>query len=156
MRLSQVVGSMLLLGVVLAVKVKVVMRPDQEDSKIEEDEPPRTESNWERAKTDGPMLPFLKHKKHVEEVVEYEEEKTTEKPRQMHPNDMIFPLIYRQNHINSMFKFGENWYTWSSDKRADGSKAVNYYICYDEPKRCDDIGWVRKIKNPLKLIITPS
>ncbi|CAG5039235.1 unnamed protein product [Parnassius apollo] len=109
---------------------------------MEEEESPHTES-WDHKKT---LLPFLKNSRHIEEKqVDYEEDKvTTEKATpQLHPNEMIFPLIYRQSHINSMFKFGENWYTWSTEKRNDGSKATNYYICYDEPKHCDDVGWER-------------
>lgn len=114
---------------VAAVKVKVVMHSD-EDSKADEDE----RAEWRRA--DATLLPFIKTRA-------YEDAPTTAPPRSMHPNELIFPLIYRQSHINSMFKFGENWYTWSTEKRTDGSKATNYYICYDEPKRCDEIGWVR-------------
>ncbi|KAG6458537.1 hypothetical protein O3G_MSEX010911 [Manduca sexta] len=137
-----VVLGVCLLQLTLAVKVKVVMH-SEEDSKMEEEETPRTES-WDR-KSRVTLMPFIKTRKHADEKqVEYEEEKsTTEKPKQLHPNEMIFPLIYRQSHINSMFKFGDNWYTWSTEKRSDGSKATNYYICYDEPKRCDDIGWER-------------
>lgn len=122
------------------------MHSEQDDSKIEDEETPRPE--WEHKKKEVTLLPFLKksHKQHVEEKIEFEDEikTTTDHPsqHQLHPNDMIFPLIYRQNHVNSMFKFGENWYTWSIEKRTDGSKAINYYICYDEPKHCDDIGWV--------------
>lgn len=128
---------------VVAVKVKVIMHSDQDDSRMD-DEELRTESWDSKKRIDITMLPFLKKShRHVEEKVEYEEEKpTTEKVRPMHPNEMIFPLIYRQNHVNSMFKFGENWYTWATEKRSDGSKGTNYYICYDEPKRCDEIGWV--------------
>lgn len=142
-----------LLHTAIAVKVKVVMHSEQDDSKIEDEEPAaavRTEQPWDHKKKEPTMLPFIKHahKHSADEKTEFEEEApkltSTEKPtRQLHPNEMIFPLIYRQNHINSMFKFGENWYTWSTEKRTDGSKAINYYICYDEPKHCDDIGWVR-------------
>lgn len=119
----------------------------EEDSKIEEEELSQTESWDYRKKIDITMLPFLKKAAHrhiaAEKQIEYEEEKpTTEKPRPIHPNEMIFPLIYRQNHISSMFKFAENWYTWSTEKRTDGSKAINYYVCYDEPKHCDEVGWV--------------
>lgn len=146
-RLSYLVCCVCLIQGALAVKVKVVMHSDQEDSKMEEDETPHTEA-WgdHKKRIEVTMLPFLKTRKHTEDKqVEYEDDKpTTEKPKQLHPNEMIFPLIYRQSHINSMFKFGENWYTWSTEKRTDGSKAINYYICYDEPKRCDDIGWVRQ------------
>ncbi|XP_072930707.1 uncharacterized protein [Epargyreus clarus] len=135
------------LHIILAVKVKVIMHSDQEDSKMEDEEMPHTESWDYKKKVDITFLPFIKktHKRVEEKHVEYEEEKiTTEKAsRQMHPNEVIFPLIYKQVHINSMFKFGENWYTWSTEKRTDGSKATNYYICYDEPKRCDDVGWER-------------
>ncbi|XP_050361030.1 uncharacterized protein LOC126780514 isoform X1 [Nymphalis io] len=130
-----------LLQTVLGVKVKVIMHSDQEDSRVEEDET-QTESWDSRKKVEITMLPFLK-KSHRAKQIDFEDEKLTEKPKQMHPNEMLFPLIYRQNHINSMFKFGENWYTWSTEKRTDGSKAVNYYICYDEPKHCDEIGWER-------------
>ncbi|CAH2034884.1 unnamed protein product, partial [Iphiclides podalirius] len=133
-----------LLHSVISVKVKVVLHSEQEDSRVEEEES-HTES-WDHKKRDVTLLPFLRHSRRTEEKqVEYEEEKvTTEKTtRQLHPNEMIFPLIYRQAHINSMFKFGENWYTWSTEKRKDGSKATNYYICYDEPKHCDDVGWER-------------
>ncbi|XP_053624537.1 uncharacterized protein LOC128683210 [Plodia interpunctella] len=141
---SRVVLAILSLQIVAAVKVKVVMHSEQEDSKLEEDEP-RTEPWPKKSSADVTMMPFWKSsRKHVEEKIEYEEEpKTTAKPRQLHPNEMIFPLIYKQNHINSMFKFGENWYTWSTEKRTDGSKATNYFICFDEPKHCDEIGWER-------------
>ena len=128
-----------------AVKVKGVMHSQEDESKMEEEE--RTERTEradpfaEHKKRDPGLLPFLKtpppHKP------DPEDEKPAEKARQQHPNEMIFPLIYKQAHINSMFKFGENWYTWSTEKRTDGSKAINYYICYDEPKRCDEIGWER-------------
>lgn len=128
------------LQTVLSVKVKVIMNSD-EDSKVDEEDT-QTELS-ETKRVDVTMLPFLK-KSHRQKQVEFEDERQTDKPKQMHPNEMLFPLIYRQSHINSMFKFGENWYTWSNEKRTDGSKAVNYFICYDEPKRCDDIGWVRK------------
>ncbi|XP_038216728.1 uncharacterized protein LOC119835801 [Zerene cesonia] len=130
----------------LAVKVKVIMHSEQEDSKMEEEDGPHTESWDYKKKIEITMLPFLKkaHRHALEKQIEYEEERpTTEKPRTIHPNEMIFPLIYRQSHINSMFKFGENWYTWSTEKRTDGSKAVNYYLCYDEPKHCDEVGWER-------------
>ncbi|XP_059055357.1 uncharacterized protein LOC131849334 [Achroia grisella] len=133
---------------VVAVKVKVVMHSEQDDSKLEDEEISRTEF-WPHKKHSEQqhvtVLPFLKKsKKHVEKKIEYEEETpATEKPRQQHPNELIFPLIYKQKHINSMFKFAGNWYTWSTEKRTDGSKATHYYICYDEPKRCDDIGWER-------------
>ncbi|CAK1554204.1 unnamed protein product [Leptosia nina] len=118
----------------------------EEDSKMEDEEMPRTESWNYKKKIELTMLPFLKKAyKHVaEKQIDYEEDKpTTERSRPIHPNEMIFPLIYRQNHINSMFKFGDNWYTWSTEKRTDGSKAINYYICYDEPKHCDEVGWER-------------
>ncbi|CAG9781677.1 unnamed protein product [Diatraea saccharalis] len=120
-----------------AVKVKVVMHSD-EDSRVEEEE--RFPREHKPKSAEVTLLPFLKKPlvKH-----EDEEKSTTVKPRQMHPNEMIFPLIYKQTHINSMFKFGENWYTWSTEKRTDGSKAINYYICYDEPKHCDEVGWER-------------
>ncbi|KAJ0184089.1 hypothetical protein K1T71_000512 [Dendrolimus kikuchii] len=138
-RLSYVLLYVYLLQSTTSVKVKVVMHSEQEDSKMEDDEP------WERKKVT--MMPFLKKShKHIEEKpIQYEEEKapTTEKHRTLHPNQVIFPLIYRQSHVNSMFKFGENWYTWSTDKRSDGSKLTSYYICYDEPKHCDEIGWER-------------
>lgn len=127
------------LQTVLSVKVKVIMNSD-EDSKVDEEDT-QTELS-ETKRVDVTMLPFLK-KSHRQKQVEFEDERQTDKPKQMHPNEMLFPLIYRQSHINSMFKFGENWYTWSNEKRTDGSKAVNYFICYDEPKRCDDIGWER-------------
>uniref|UniRef100_A0A2A4JA24 Uncharacterized protein n=1 Tax=Heliothis virescens TaxID=7102 RepID=A0A2A4JA24_HELVI len=148
-RKSILVFSVCLLQAALAVKVKVVMHSAQEDSHLEEDE--AHTDTWDHKKhADVTAMPFIKTRKHAVEktVVEFEEDKpATEKPpppqKQQHPNEMIFPLIYRQSHVNSMFKFGENWYTWSSEKRADGSKAINYYICYDEPKRCDDIGWER-------------
>lgn len=150
-RISILVLSVCLLQAALAVKVKVVMHSEQDDSKVEEDDLLHTESWDHKKRLDVTMLPFLKSRsKHAtatapEEKLEYidDEKSTTEKPKQQHPNELIFPLIYRQSHINSMFKFGENWYTWSTEKRTDGSKAINYYICYDEPKRCDDIGWVR-------------
>lgn len=137
----------------LSVKVKVVMHSEQDDSKIEDEETPRTES-WDRKRKEATMMPFIKHSHKKEERTEYEEEKaTTEKPHQMHPNELLFPLIYRQTHINSMFKFGENWYTWSTEKRTDGSKAINYYICYDEPKHCDDVGWVSTVTLYLNKIL---
>ncbi|KAM3968459.1 uncharacterized protein ACR2FA_005934 [Aphomia sociella] len=147
-RFSQLVvfTAFIIIETALAVKVKVVMHSEQDDSKIEDEETAHTVS-WSHHKHQDhqqiTMFPFLKTSKiRVDEKLEFEEEKTTtEKPK--HPNELIFPLIYRQNHINSMFKFGENWYTWSTEKRTDGSKAINYYICYDEPKRCDDIGWER-------------
>ncbi|XP_013189081.1 uncharacterized protein LOC106133794 [Amyelois transitella] len=143
--ISGVVLVIYLVQMVVAVKVKVVMHSDQEDSKIEEEDLARTESWPKKVSGDATMMPFWRSsRKHVEDKIEFEEEiKTTEKPRSMHPNEMIFPLIYRQNHINSMFKFGENWYTWSTEKRTDGSKATNYFICFDEPKHCDEIGWER-------------
>ncbi|XP_045531961.1 uncharacterized protein LOC123718977 [Pieris brassicae] len=135
----------------LTVKVKVIMHSD-EDSKIEEDDTPHTESWDYKKKIDITMMPFLKkaaHRHIAEKQVDYEEEKpTTEKLRPIHPNEMIFPLIYRQVHINSMFKFAENWYTWSTEKRTDGSKAINYYVCYDEPKHCDEVGWERTDNPP--------
>lgn len=145
-RISYLVFSVCLLQAALAVKVNVVMHSEQDDSKVEDEDTPRTESWDHKKRLDVTMLPFLKTRKHVEDKqIEYDDDKpTTEKPKQQHPNEMIFPLIYRQSHVNSMFKFGENWYTWSTEKRTDGSKAINYYICYDEPKRCDDIGWVRQ------------
>ncbi|XP_013179086.1 PREDICTED: uncharacterized protein LOC106126149 [Papilio xuthus] len=130
-----------LLQCVISVKVKVVLHSDQEDSRVEEEES-HTES-WGTKRREGTLLPFIKSHR-LEEKQEYDDITTTEKSsRQMHPNEMIFPLIYRQSHINSMFKFGENWYTWSTEKRTDGSKATNYYICYDEPKHCDEVGWER-------------
>ncbi|XP_023937809.2 uncharacterized protein LOC112045737 [Bicyclus anynana] len=119
---------------VLSVKVKVVMHSD-EDSRIEDE---LADSRIFKNKIEITMLPFIK-----KSLAENDEERSaTEKPRQ-HPNELLFPLIYRQSHINSMFKFGDNWYTWSTEKRTDGSKATNYYICYDEPKHCDEIGWER-------------
>lgn len=137
----------LLLQCAAAVKVKVLMQSEQDDSKIEDEESTHTESWDHKHRETVTMMPFIKrHHRHVEEKADFEEEKsTTEKQsqHQMHPNEMIFPLIYRQSHINSMFKFGENWYTWSNEKRTDGSNAINYYICYDEPKHCDEVGWVR-------------
>ncbi|KAF9421985.1 hypothetical protein HW555_002205 [Spodoptera exigua] len=145
-RISYLVFSVCLLQAALAVKVKVVMHSDQEDSKMEEDEGGHTEPWDHKKRLDVTMMPFIKTRKHADDNkhVELDDEKpTTEKPKQQHPNEMIFPLIYRQSHVNSMFKFGENWYTWSTEKRTDGSKAINYYLCYDEPKRCDDIGWER-------------
>lgn len=126
----------------LTVKVKVIMH-SEEDSKMEEEDSPHTESWDYKKKVELTMLPFLKKRHAVDKQIEYEEERpTTEKVRPIHPNEMLFPLIYRQSHINSMFKFGENWYTWSTEKRADGTKGTSYYICYDEPKHCDDVGWV--------------
>ncbi|CAH1647512.1 unnamed protein product [Spodoptera littoralis] len=144
-RIRYLVLSVCLLQAALAVKVKVVMHSDQEDSKMEEEESTHTEPWDHKKRLDVTMLPFLKTRKHGDDKqIEFDEEKTTtEKQKQQHPNEMIFPLIYHQSHVNSMFKFGENWYTWSTEKRTDGSKAINYYICYDEPKRCDDIGWER-------------
>lgn len=121
---------LLYLHSVFAVKVKVIMHSD-------EDSRPDEEDHTEVVEKDRIILPFLKKRGF--------ETEQTEKPKSMHPNELIFPLIYRQNHISSMFKFGENWYTWSSEKRTDGSRATNYYICYDEPKHCDEIGWVRGI-----------
>ena len=103
----------------------------EEDSRLDEEE------HTEVVEKERVILPFLKKRGY--------ESDQTEKPKPMHPNELSFPLIYRQNHISSMFKFGENWYTWSSEKRTDGSKATNYYICYDEPKHCDEIGWVRRV-----------
>lgn len=155
-RVSYLVYSVCLLHAALAVKVKVLMHSDQDDSKMDDEEPVRTEVSWpeQKKRAESTMLPFIKsHRKTNEKQIDYDEDKTTttEKPKQQHPNELIFPLIYRQSHVNSMFKFGENWYTWSTEKRADGSKAINYYICYDEPKRCDDIGWVRQF-----LVITIS
>ncbi|CAH0715977.1 unnamed protein product, partial [Brenthis ino] len=105
-----------------------------EDSRIEDEDHTET---WESKNKDVTMLPFLKKNRYEYTVTQ------TEKPKPMHPNEMLFPLIYRQSHISSMFKFGEYWYTWSTEKRADGSKAVNYFICYDEPKHCDEVGWER-------------
>ncbi|KAJ8736937.1 hypothetical protein PYW07_000208 [Mythimna separata] len=149
-RISSLVYSVCLLQAAVAVKVKVVMHSEQEDSRLDEEE--RTEAAWPEHKRREPtMLPFIRaHSQLDDKQVEYDEEKittttttTTEKPKQQHPNELIFPLIYRQSHVNSMFKFGENWYTWSTEKRADGSKQINYFICYDEPKRCDEIGWER-------------
>ncbi|KAL4717759.1 hypothetical protein ACJJTC_000908 [Scirpophaga incertulas] len=128
----------------VAVKVKVLMH-SEEDSVVEDDE---AKEGWDRRRHGGdvPVLPFLKAStKHNEEKPDTYIEKltTTEKSRLLHPNDMLFPLIYKQNHINNMFKFGDKWFTWSTEKRKDGSKATNYYVCYDEPKHCDEIGWDR-------------
>lgn len=142
-----VVLSLCLLHSIGGVKVKMVMHSEAEDSAPDEEETRRTDS-WDHIKKkikDSTILPFLRHKHVDERQPEYEEPKTTTEKvpeRQMHPNDMLFPLIYKQTHINSMFKFGENWYTWSTDKRSDGSKVTNYYVCYEEPKHCDDVGWV--------------
>ncbi|RVE50712.1 hypothetical protein evm_004622 [Chilo suppressalis] len=122
-----------------AVKVKVTMH-SEEDSGVEEVYRYPLEHKGGKS-GEGNLLPFLK-KSHVKRVDD-ETTTTTEKPHPMHPNEMIFPLIYRQSHINSMFKFGENWYTWSTEKRSDGSKAINYYLCYEEPKHCDEVGWER-------------
>lgn len=135
-----------ILNSVVTVKVKVIMHSD-EDSRIEDEEIARTETWDAKQKVEITMLPFLKKShinvRHEEKPVDYEEEvQTTEKQKQIHPNEMLFPLIYKQSHINSMFKFGDNWYTWSTEKRTDGSKATNYFICYEEPKHCDEIGWV--------------
>lgn len=148
-RISSLVYSVCLLQAALAVKVKVLTHSEQEDSRLEDDE--RTEPGWFN-RADHTMMPFLKLHKHVDEKqTDFEEEKTTikdtistDKPKQQHPNELVFPLIYRQSHVNSMFKFGDNWYTWATEKRTDDSKQVNYFICYDEPKRCDEIGWVRQ------------
>lgn len=150
---NQVVLAVFCIQTAAAIKVKVVMHSEQDDSKIEDEDIAHTDS-WYK-KTQETSLPFIKtSKKHTDDKVDYEEEKsTTETPKLVHPNDMIFPLIYRQTHINSMFKFGENWYTWSSEKRTDGSKATNYYICYDEPKHCDDVGWVRTIIIPFDVFL---
>ncbi|XP_032527222.2 uncharacterized protein LOC116777658 [Danaus plexippus] len=136
-----------ILNSVVTVKVKVIMHSD-EDSRIEDEEIARTETWDAKQKVEITMLPFLKKShinvRHEEKPVDYEEEvQTTEKQKQIHPNEMLFPLIYKQSHINSMFKFGDNWYTWSTEKRTDGSKATNYFICYEEPKHCDEIGWER-------------
>lgn len=147
-RISYLLYSVCLLQAALAVKVKVMVHSDQEDSKMEEEEAPRAEPSWpeHKKRSDADVaMPFIKsHKRHEEKQIDFEEEKTTTtKTKLQHPNELIFPLIYRQSHVNSMFKFGDNWYTWSTEKRSDGSKGINYYICYDEPKRCDEIGWVR-------------
>lgn len=147
-RRAHLAWAVCLLTAAAAVKVKVVMHSEQDDSKPE-DEEPRTEP-WEHRRHDATLLPFLKasspaHKPRAapaDDKPDDDDKPATERARQQHPNEMIFPLIYKQSHINSMFKFGENWYTWSTEKRTDGSKATNYYICYDEPKRCDEIGWV--------------
>ncbi|XP_028032128.1 uncharacterized protein LOC114244497 [Bombyx mandarina] len=141
---SQIVICIYLTEIAFAVNDKPVVI-DQEDSRVDDEDTSRTES-WDRKKgIDITYMPFIK-KRNVatEKHTEYEDEKTTtEKTKPLHPNELLFPLIYKQSHVNSMFKFGENWYTWSTEKRTDGSKATNYYICYDEPKRCDDIGWER-------------
>ncbi|KAI5640331.1 hypothetical protein NE865_07256 [Phthorimaea operculella] len=145
--LRQVAVCVLILQCALAVKVKVVMHSDEEAS----EEDIRTESSWtEHKKKDATVMPFIKHghgKNHIDERDrdrdDREEKTTTEKSKQMHPNELIFPLIYKQDHINSMFKLGDIWYTWSTEKRTDGSKATNYYMCNDEPKHCDEIGWER-------------
>ncbi|KAJ8737857.1 hypothetical protein PYW08_000452 [Mythimna loreyi] len=149
-RISCLVFSVCLLHAALAVKVKVVMHSEQDDSRMEDEEPRTEPAHPDHRRREPTMLPFIRTHNHVEEKqIEYEEEKTTtattttEKSKQQHPNELIFPLIYRQSHVNSMFKFGENWYTWSTEKRRDDSKQVNYFICYDEPKRCDEIGWER-------------
>ncbi|KAJ2954052.1 hypothetical protein O0L34_g2265 [Tuta absoluta] len=153
--LRQVAVCTLILQVLqcaLAVKVKVVMHSDEEAS----EEDLKTESTWseQHKKKEATIMPFIKHshgKNHIDERDrtqerdrdDREEKTTTEKTKQMHPNELIFPLIYKQDHINSMFKLGDIWYTWSTEKRTDGSKATNYYMCNDEPKHCDDIGWER-------------
>lgn len=139
MRSAKLLLCLVQTATVLSVKVKVIMHSD-EDSGTEDEV--QTES-WDfKKKIDITMLPFLK-KKHEVKPTDYEEEKpSTDKPTQ-HPNELLFPLIYRQSHINSMFKFGDNWYTWSTEKRSDGTSAISYFICYDEPKHCDDVGWVR-------------
>ncbi|XP_063837261.1 uncharacterized protein LOC135086466 [Ostrinia nubilalis] len=129
-----------LLGLGAAVKVKVVMHSEQDESRADDDE-----------RAAPTLLPFLKARDDdaapapaaAPAAAAAAAAAAADRPRALHPNEMIFPLIYRQSHINSMFKFGENWYTWSTEKRTDGSKATNYYICYDEPKRCDEIGWER-------------
>lgn len=141
-----------------AVKVKVVMHSEQDDSKIDEEESgasARPDVLERRKRVDSAtLLPFLRaHHDYAHpastapadlprSVEERASPPVDRSHPPLHPNDMLFPLIYRQSHINSMFKFGENWYTWSTEKRPDGSRALNYYICYDEPKRCDDVGWV--------------
>lgn len=113
-----------------------------EDSNGNENETPHPDVS-ERRQNANSVLPFLKQSRKLskEKLIEYEETFTTEKS-QLHPNELIFPLIYKQKNINSMFKYGETWYTWATEKRTDGSTVINYYICNDEPKRCDDVGWV--------------
>ncbi|XP_041986729.1 uncharacterized protein LOC121738620 [Aricia agestis] len=131
-----------LLHVAFGGKVKVLMHSDEDDSRIDDDD-----SYTITKRTDATLMPFVKkYRKHVDE--NDEDEKVTEKSH-LHPNDLFFPLIYMQNHINSMFKFGEIWYTWSIDERKDGSKVTNYYACYDEPRHCDETGWDR-VNSPPK------
>lgn len=150
------------------VKVRVLVHSDEADSKMEETET-KTEP-WDH-KRPVTMMPFLKKTvKHEDreneeetrrdetrrddtrrEETHREDKQTTDKTvTPLHPNEVLFPLIYKQSHINSMFMFGQNWYTWSTEKRTDGSKAINYYICYEEPKHCDDVGWVRLLNYLLK------
>ncbi|XP_063545844.1 uncharacterized protein LOC134753833 [Cydia strobilella] len=134
------------LHIAASVKVKVVMHSDsQDDSRIEEEY--ATTDNWEKRHTT--MLPYIKkHSKHNRREKEYEDRRevkpTTDKAvTPLHPNAVLFSLIYKQININSMFMFEQTWYTWSTESRNDGSKHVIYYICYKEPKHCDEIGWER-------------
>lgn len=166
-RLSYVV-CFCVLQAAFGVKVRVLVHSDEADSKMEETET-KTEP-WDH-KRPVTMMPFLKKTvKHEDreneeetrrdetrrddtrrEETHREDKQTTDKTvTPLHPNEVLFPLIYKQSHINSMFMFGQNWYTWSTEKRTDGSKAINYYICYEEPKHCDDVGWVRLLNYLLK------
>ncbi|XP_048005920.1 uncharacterized protein LOC125241458 [Leguminivora glycinivorella] len=143
--------SYLLLASVLhiaaCVKVKVVMHSDsQDDSRVDEEYV--TTDSWEKRHTTM-IVPYVKkHSKHNRREKEYEDRRevksTTDKAvTPLHPNAVLFSLIYKQININSMFMFEQTWYTWSTESRNDGTKNVIYYICYKEPKHCDEIGWER-------------
>lgn len=138
--LCKVVLCTLSIESILAVDVKVVMHSEQDDSKGDDVDLARIEPIWDK-KVETTLLPFIKHRHRADKATEFEESFTTERS-QIHPNEMIFPLIYKQKHINSMFKYGEHWYTWAIEKRTDGSTIINYYTCNDEPKKCDEVGWV--------------
>lgn len=134
----KIMFSVLYLQTISGIKIRVNPGVSDEDSKYNDE----SQYEWENKKNKN-LMPFIKRPKiePKEKIIEMEEVFTTESP-QMHPNEMIFPLIYKQKNINSMFKYGDVWYTWAVEKRTDGSTIVNYYVCNDEPKRCDELGWV--------------
>lgn len=123
-----------LLHLAACVKVKMVMHSDEDNSRMD-DEEPHTEA-WEHKKK-ATASPFK-----IRSNFDEDRPATDKALKALHPNDMFFPLVFKQAHINNMFKFGDNWYTWTTDKRSDGTAALTYYVCYEEPKHCDDVGWV--------------
>ncbi|CAG9138149.1 unnamed protein product [Plutella xylostella] len=133
MRISQVALGACLLHLASCVKVKMVMHSDEDNSRMD-DEEPHTEA-WEHKKK-ATASPFK-----IRSNFDEDRPVTDKALKALHPNDMFFPLVFKQAHINNMFKFGDNWYTWTTDKRSDGTAALVYYVCYEEPKHCDDVGW---------------